>query len=440
VRKARSSFGKKGTWLAVSLTLSAAVATAIPLAARPIDNRTVVNMRTEGAVCDGTVDDSAAIQAAIDRAPNNTRFYFPAGTCRFAGIVISHRSRLEFDGDGASSIMRWSGAGLPGGYNHPMMTFTSVSDLLIRDLAFDNRSINTYGGVVFFSTKRVEIRDTTFTDSNPQAPIGIDRYSYVFGRGDVPHEDVRIHRNAITNLQLEVDHVRRLEVRENTVTRGTQTAGIGLFSVDNRSVLEDVLIDSNTIIDPETSGIALLLDPPSNSDVSFQRIRVTNNSILFRTAGEVGISVGTSYVPARPTGNIFRDITIEGNYVLALPAAGPTGELLRVLSGGSFTFDRLVVRGNVLVGNGQLTSDADATAQVRYALKSEIVNNTLRGAVNGLIAVAPQASRWIGNDVQLATGTTAFFFNFSRGKNVFRNNTGGSIVYQEGPHPTDKVE
>jgi hypothetical protein len=201
-----------------------------------------------------------------------------------------------------------------------------------------------------------------------------------------------------------------------------------------------VLIDSNTIIDPETSGIALLLDPPSNSDVSFQRIRVTNNSILFHTAGEVGISVGTSYVPARPTGNIFRDITIEGNYVLALPAAGPTSELLRVLSGGSFTFDRLVVRGNVLVGNGQLTSHADATAQVRYARKSEIVNNTLRGAVNGLIAVAPQASVWIGNDVQLATGTTAFFFNFSRGKNVFRNNTGGSIVYQEGPHPTDKVE
>jgi hypothetical protein len=389
-------------WLAVSLTLSAAVATAIPLAARPIDNRTVVNMRTEGAVCDGTVDDSAAIQAAIDRAPNNTRFYFPAGTCRFAGIVISHRSRLELDGDGASSIMRWSGAGLPGGYNHPMMTFTSVSDLLIRDLAFDNRSINTYGGVVFFNTRRVEIRDTTFTDSNPQAPIGIDRYSYVFGHGDVPHEDVWIHRNAITNLQLEVDHVRRLEVRENTVTRGTQAAGIGLFSV--------------------------------------RRIRVTNNSILFRTAGEVGISVGTSYVPARPTGNIFKDITIEGNYVLALPAAGPTSELLRVLSGGSFTFDRLVVRGNVLVGNGQLTSDADATAQVRYALKSEIVNNTLRGAVNGLIAVAPRASVWIGNDVQLATGTTAFFFNFSLGKNVFRNNTGGSIVYQEGPHPTDKVE
>jgi hypothetical protein len=95
---------------------------------------TRIDMKRAGVRGDGVTDDSARIQAIIDQAPDNASFYFPAGVYRLASVVIARRSRLEFSGAGADSVLRWSGAGLPRSYT-PMMTFREVTDLLIRDLA-----------------------------------------------------------------------------------------------------------------------------------------------------------------------------------------------------------------------------------------------------------------------------------------------------------------
>src|SRR5215475_3740454 len=47
---------------------------------------TVINMKQAGAKGDGVTEDTTAIQTAINTAPNNTRFYFPAGTYQLNNI------------------------------------------------------------------------------------------------------------------------------------------------------------------------------------------------------------------------------------------------------------------------------------------------------------------------------------------------------------------
>lgn len=427
-------------------TLSAATPQSPRFTSIRLVNPTMIDMKRAGARGDGATDDSARIQAVIDQAPDNTSFYFPAGTYKLASVVISNRSHLEFYGDGVTSVLQWSGAGLPRSWT-PMMTFTGVTDVLVHDLAFDNRSITTFGGVAFYASKRVEIKNTSFTDSNRQTPNGIDRYSYVFGRGAGPHEDLKIHDNVITNLQLEVDHAQRVEIRDNIVTRGTQTAGIGLFSLASGGVMQDYLIDGNIVIDPEptASGIAVHLDPPAANNSSIRRIRISNNSVLFNTAGAVGISIGTPYLPARTHGNTFQDLAIEGNLIRAHSSAPPTAELVRILSNGDFNFSRLVLRGNVMLGNGRLAEGADGSAQVRYTQDHAIIaGNALRRAVKGLGLVASQETHIMDNMVETAAGP-AYVYAQSRGRNVFRNNhlfgaAAQPVSYEDAPHRTDLTE
>jgi Pectate lyase superfamily protein/Fibronectin type III domain len=410
-----------------------------------LSSPTVIDMKRAGVRGDGLADDSARIQAIIEQAPNNTRFYFPAGTYRIASVVIANRSGLELYGDGGASILQWSGAGLPRSET-PMMTFSGVSDLLIRDLAFDNRSIPAFGGVVFYSTKRVEIKNTSFTDSRPRPSSHKDRYGFVFAHGSSPHQDLKIHDNVITNLQLEVDHAERVEIRNNTVTRGTQTAGIGLFTVNSGALMHDYLIDGNLVIDPEppASGIAVHLDPPTDNRSSFRRIRIANNSIVFKTAGTMGISIGTPYVPAKTLGNVFEDVAIEGNLIRVHSSAPGSGELVRVLSNGSFVFSRLVVRGNVLLAHGRLAPTVDSTAQIRYAQEAVIASNSLRRAVNGLIVVAPERTQITDNAIEAVSGP-AYSYSWSRGGNVVRSNyffgtVSNPVAYQKAPQSTDVMQ
>jgi hypothetical protein len=407
---------------------------------------TRIDMKRAGVRGDGVTDDSARIQSIINQAPDNTSFYFPAGVYRLANVIVADRSRLEFSGAGADSILRWSGLGLPRSYT-PMMTFRGVTDLLIRDLAFDNRSITTYGGMVFYAAKRVEIKNTSFTDSMPRKPSGTDRYAYVFADGRTPHQDLKIHDNVITNLQLEVDHAERVEIRDNTVIRGTQTAGIGLFSVRSGTVAHDYLIEGNLVIDPEppASAIAVHLDPPTDNQSSFRRIRIANNSVVLKTAGTVGISLGTPYTPGQTRGNVFQDVVIEDNVIRVHPSAPATAELIRALSNGNFFFSRLVVRRNILLGHGHLAANVDGTVQIRYPQDGSVIAaNVLRRAVNGLAVVAAQGTDIADNAVESVSGP-AYIYSDSRGHNVFRANyflgsVSNPVSQREAPHPTDVTE
>jgi hypothetical protein len=403
---------------------------------------TVINMKGAGAKGDGVTDDSAAIQAAIDAAPDNTKFYFPAGTYRLHNIDITNRSQLQFEGDGKSTILQW--LGMPSSWTR-IMTFTGVTDLVIQNLAWDNKAIPTYGGVGFYDVKRVHIQNTHFFDSDPQPGQASDRYSYVFGYGSTPSEDVQIFDNVIQQLTLEVDHSRRVEIKRNTIKGETHAAGIGLYTIGDGAVLEDYIIEGNLIIEPmlNPAAIAVHLDPPQTNDGTIRRIQILNNTIIRKTSSRLGISLGTTYVYAMTTGNIFEDITVQGNILWTKSSAPPQSEFIRAMSNENFVFNRLTVKDNIILSNGLQEPASDAAFQVRYSKSSLISGNTLRGVVNGLAIIGTQGTNITANTAEAAG--YAYAYTHSSGNNTLQHNyylgnPTSIIYYEEAPAASDSVQ
>ena len=238
----------------------------------------VIDVTTYGAIPDDSVDDSLAIRKAIDAAPANSTIYFPRGTYLLAGVTINGRTGLTLSGDGSTlTILKRNGS-----YPH-IFESTGSTDIRVTQLGFDANGVTSFGGFDFKNAKRITITKNHFFDSKKQPVGGNDRYSWVFGRGSVPSEDILISDNLIEDLQLEVDFGLRVRIEGNTVVRPVNTAGIGVFTVNNNTSAQDYTIQKNTIVDPVVSagGIVVHLDPPSSSYSTMKTFRILDNQIVY---------------------------------------------------------------------------------------------------------------------------------------------------------------
>src|SRR6266705_4765629 len=159
----------------------------------------VIDVRTYGAFPDDSGDDSVAIQRAIDNAPDNSTIYFPRGTYLVAAVKINNRTGLTLSGDGSTLTILKRPGSCPN-----IFESTGSTDMLVTKLGFDANGVTAFGGFVLYATKRITITKNHFFDGNKQAVGGYDRYSWVFGWGSVPSEDILINDNLIEDLQLEV--------------------------------------------------------------------------------------------------------------------------------------------------------------------------------------------------------------------------------------------
>jgi hypothetical protein len=282
----------------------------------------VINVRTYGAIPNDSADDSLAIRKAIDAAPDGSTIYFPKGIYLVSNVPINYRSGLKLMGDGSTlSILRHHGR------YAPIFMSTGATDMLVTKLGFDTNGVASFGGFAFHDVKRITITKNHFFDSNKQPPAGHDRYSWVFGRGSVPSEDIIISDNLIEDLQLEVDFSRRVRIEGNTIVRPVNTAGIGIFTVNNNTAAQDYTIQKNTIIDPVVSagGIVVHLDPPSSSYSTMKTFRILDNRIVytkFITGKHASaIRLGTGDHSQATTGNVFDDIAIHNNVVYKDPGS-----------------------------------------------------------------------------------------------------------------------
>ena len=267
----------------------------------------VFNVKEFGARGDGVSDDTAAIQKAINTAPDRSTIYFPAGTYDVANFSVKNRSGLSLIGDERNSVIRQkTGAAR-------IATFERSSNIVITKLAFDANGIHSYGGVVFYAAKEVLIENNTFIDSAPKHNRAGDHYSFVFGKGAEPSRDVKIINNTIEYLQLEVDHSQNVIIQGNTVKGAIGTSGIGIFTVGNDAIAEDYLIKGNTVIDPPGAGFHVVTDPPSSRNCVFRRITLEGNRVIRTKTTGYGIRLGTLDNSKRASGNIFEDITIKNN-------------------------------------------------------------------------------------------------------------------------------
>ena len=215
------------------------------------------------------------------------------------------------------------------------------------------------------NAKRITITKTHFFDSNKQPVGGNDRYSWVFGRGSVPSEDILISDNLIEDLQFEVDFGRRVRIEGNTVVRPVNTAGIGVFTVNDNTSAQDYTIQKNTIVDPVVSagGIVVHLDPPSSSYSTMKTFRILDNHIVYTKfiSGNhaSAIRIGTGDNSQATRGNIFDDIVIQNNVVYKDPGSPyDFGDVNAIIFGNSsatanFRFDNTNVSNNLIHYNNK---------------------------------------------------------------------------------------
>jgi Pectate lyase superfamily protein len=93
----------------------------------------VINIQDHGAVGNGTTDDTAAIQAALNlaRSAGGATVYVPPGTYRTGPLTLGQRVRLA--GAGFRSILRHAG-----GAGHLLTTYDTAVDLLqIADISLE---------------------------------------------------------------------------------------------------------------------------------------------------------------------------------------------------------------------------------------------------------------------------------------------------------------
>ncbi len=381
------------------------------------------NVRDYGAKGDGVTDDTAAIQAAINAAPNGgSTIYFPTGIHISNNFQVESRNGLRFEGEGFASVIKRP----PRGGNTRIATFTGGSNFIITNLALDENGIQNYGGVNFYSVRNVTIENTRHFDSNP-APLGpsnrTDRYSYVFGQGGTPSEDITIRNNTIEDLQLEVDFARRVTISDNRLSRSCCTAGIGGFTLRDSAVMEDYTIERNVVVDarPNGIGIALDLDPPSTNNCSIRRIRIANNTIIRRTTNGYGVLVGTPNNSITTHGNVFEGITIIGNrFQVESTAPGLPDDAAAIKannrsSAANIVFNQLTITGNIMI-------NVSYGMDLRFIQHSVISGNDIRGASPGIALSDRMQHNQVFNNLVNASGGIAYLLSFSGGNNTFVRN------------------
>jgi hypothetical protein len=114
----------------------------------------IKNVKDFGATGDGSTDDTAAIQAAVDAAiaAGGGTVYFPAGTYSILSVDVRHG--LTLVGDGAAVITRPNNAGGVIGTGYWIRSFTTQNDewnnaedsppLVIQNLIFDGNMQNQF--------------------------------------------------------------------------------------------------------------------------------------------------------------------------------------------------------------------------------------------------------------------------------------------------------
>jgi hypothetical protein len=377
-----------------------------------------LSVRAAGARGDGVNDDTRAVQATIDAAPDGAIIYFPPGTYLVNNFRVQGRAGLRFTGAGSRSILRRSP--LPG--NTRIATFADSTDITISHLTFDANGIERFGGMNFYGCRRVRIEHTRFLDGRPRGSGREDRYAYVFGRGRMPSEEVSILNNQIEDLQVEVDHARRVRIEGNTVVRAFRTAAIGIFTPGDGAIAEDYTIAGNTAVDPLGVAFAVHIDPPTSARASFRRIRIVGNTVVRRARAGRAVTVGIVDNSIASEGSVFDGISLEGNVVLMDPGlVDPRAEggILFFNAGvrSGVIFRRSTVSRNRLNGTGAL---AQWGIDLRFLQDSVVAHNVVMGLRRGISIDSGRRTTLQENSVEASA--VAYQFVRSRGENTIRGN------------------
>jgi hypothetical protein len=367
----------------------------------------------------GVADSSTAFQALMDAHVPGMEYRWPVGTLKFHSIDVTNKQFMTFQGVSRdTSILLWGGTD-----NLAIMTFTDCSTIEWYDIGVDNKSIVRFGGVRHLSCANVTYDTCKFYDS-ASLPVTTqsDRYSIVFVRGANVHTNITITDCTFADLQFEYNHVRGVKITGCESRRSISTAGFGAWAHAPNYICEDVLIDNCTFYTPRRGSLGAITffhDVAGLNFCSYQRITISNNTIIFISTDEVEYSDVTQGVGRIPPGitigmqsttaqsNIFKDITIENNTLSLLNGdflRDPHGaiSLYSTTAGGSL-WDNIIIRNNTVnvinftptahgitarrIRSGSITGNTVINVNQGYSLADSFAAVTITGnkVINGSV-------------------------------------------------------
>jgi hypothetical protein len=221
--------------------------------------------------------------------------------------------------------------------------------------------------------------------------------------------------------------------------RPVQTAGIGVFTINDNTAAQDYTIQNNTIVDPAVSagGIVVHLDPPSSSYTTIQTFRILNNQIVYtkylggNAASAIRLGTGNNSQPT--LGNIFNDIVIQNNVIYKDPGSSyDFGDINGIIFGNSsvtanFSFDNTNVSNNIVYYNNRWgISNVDIRQKGLNYRESNNLSRTISADVMPPAVPTALVAHSSGNQVELAWNPSVDNVGVSKYR-IYRN--GSSYAY-----------
>jgi hypothetical protein len=250
----------------------------------------IASIRNYGAVGDGVTDDSAAIQLAVNA---NDAVFIPAGTYK-VGTPISLKSNNTIFGEGASSIISYTGTNASQGalYINSGGASTFVSNVTVQDLKVVGQvttlGFNEFIHNISFSGVQNCVIERCFVE-------GFRGDGIYIGSGDVGGQE----RHNI-----------------NVTIRDCYIDGINKDNRNGISVIDGngINIDNNYITRTTRSTMpgAIDIEPDSNAYHIIRDISIRNNKVFDCNNGVAAIGV---YLPGISYTTMPNGFVIENNYI-----------------------------------------------------------------------------------------------------------------------------
>lgn len=355
------------------LGISAGPGQAIPFSILGARFSTVASVTNYGALCDGTTDDTAAIQAALNTGLN---VVLPVGTCKITGALTIQVVGTTFKGQGIASSTLTSSSTTAN-----MITVTAgTTHVTISDM-FLTRSVTAAAGagIAFAGNTQVSVIDNVWIE-------------FQYDGLSLSTTDVSYVRHVVANSN------------QNDGVKIVNTASSGTC----QWILDDVLSQKNGA---RGFLVATISGPSGMTLGEMSRLYTfSNSSFGFLAAGLVGVPISgirmsNSFFGNDGNSGIYLD-TYSGLHVLSkvfteLAGTSVTGPTLataasNVGNGFEFTANNTDIE---LIGghaDGNSTRGITSSATVLGVIGGQYVRNGAAGATPGISIGAAGTVRIIG--------------------------------------------
>jgi hypothetical protein len=328
----------------------------------------MIDVRAYGAVGNGTHDDTAGIQAALNSVPaSGGEVYFPCGSYLISN-ALTVKSKTKVSGNGY------------------------CSQILVTPSGWNLSSTAIYGALELYNVSNVEISSIRITGTLTQFLTTTPKLVYFEGA-----TDINIHDSFFENSGFEglwqggtEENTQRISIVNNNLTNighGVNNTYVGLPAIQMNAV--EVLISGNQLTNVGT-GIG----------ASGYKIRVIGNRINGVTVDGIGTG----------DGGTVDQMIISGN---SIEMTQSTAGVLKGIDigGGNSTINDVLVEGNYCSATGSV-GNRPRCISGNTGLKATIIGNDLhiQGAGNGiLIYGSTTGSNYTvsNNTVYLSSGVEA---------------------------------